>query len=397
MNQRTFLPLRLARRCLARVFADGPVRVRRFAELVDAETDRLACGVHAPESRSGILVTAPGDPFRYRVADSLLGQPLQTPSSGGKPRYANDFLAPSRVMRLYAMGRAGLISNEGLVYCRRTRTAVAETAALWDDAAEVNPLLGAPRFPRPTPLPGVSFSLLVRSAASYFHFLHDALPRLALLGDLHREVDHFIVNGPANGFASSWLAQAGVAPEKIVWATPLSHFACEQLLFTNDLVADQQLTPWTASAIRQLLGHTRPATAGKRWLWLSRGPAYARQFRWEHALISAVPGLEMVETSSLSAAAQMALFSDAAAIVGPHGAGFTNTVFCGPGVIQIELFPSFPIVPLYARWAQVNGARPYWAVVDFEKASAAESLICAIRALLEAGDIGSSTSTESAL
>lgn len=49
-------------------------------------------------------------------------------------------------------------------------------------------------------------------------------------------------------------------------------------------------------------------------------------------------GFKRYELAKLSFLEQVALFNQAKIIVGPHGAGFTNIVFCQPGARIIELF-----------------------------------------------------------
>lgn len=371
------------RRLAARFAGDGPISLAPFAALTAEANDTLTHGVHRSEHFTGILRSDFGDSFAYRPSASLLGQepgPLAVKATHAAFRVSG--IAPAIPKTLYSLSDAGVLSHGGLVYCRRTRRAVAETAALWDTPAAENPLLSAPRFPAPRHLAGVTLSLVVRSAVSFFHFLHDALPRLHLLGSDLAAVDHVLVGGEPGSFASAWLDRAGVPSEKIIWAGPLTHFTCDQLLFTSELSADQQPTPWNLSAVRSVVRCPAPAPPGHRVVWLSRKSAGTRQFKWEDDLLRACPTVETPDLSQLTPAQQLSLFAETAVLIAPHGAGLTNIAFCPPGTQLVELFPEFPTFPLYARWAQVAGATAYWAVVDFNQPAQMPALVTALRGLL---------------
>ena len=59
---------------------------------------------------------------------------------------------------------------------------------------------------------------------------------------------------------------------------------------------------------------------------------------------------------ALSLADQITLFSEAEAVVGPHGAGFTNLIWCAPDTKVLEFFS-----PLYVNLC-------YWAISSLTRA-----------------------------
>jgi capsular polysaccharide biosynthesis protein len=101
-----------------------------------------------------------------------------------------------------------------------------------------------------------------------------------------------------------------------------------------------------------------------------------------------VPEIEVYDFGKLSPAEQLSLCAETAMLLGPHGAGFSNIAFCSPGTVQVELFPSLPIEPLYSRLAHVAGARAYWAEVDFSAPALPERTVSALRALIAQTRIG---------
>ena len=71
-------------------------------------------------------------------------------------------------------------------------------------------------------------------------------------------------------------------------------------------------------------------------------------------------GVTIVVPSELSLREQIATFRAARLVIGPHGAGMTNIVFCEPGSFVYELLPTHYPNPCMNRLAQA-GRLHYWA------------------------------------
>lgn len=70
-------------------------------------------------------------------------------------------------------------------------------------------------------------------------------------------------------------------------------------------------------------------------------------------------GAQIVVPGKHSMAEQIAIFTSAGLIVGPHGAGLTNIVFCEPGVTLYEIASGRNLNPCFANLAQLTGANYY--------------------------------------
>ncbi len=70
-------------------------------------------------------------------------------------------------------------------------------------------------------------------------------------------------------------------------------------------------------------------------------------------------GIEPVVLSGLDLDEQIALFRDARLVIGAHGAGLANIVFCQPGALLYELLPSHYVNPCVAHLAQMREVH-YW-------------------------------------
>ena len=65
-------------------------------------------------------------------------------------------------------------------------------------------------------------------------------------------------------------------------------------------------------------------------------------------------GFECVTLSNMRVQEQIRLFKEAQIVVGPHGGGLTNIVFCRPGTQIIELFDDSYIDPFETLSRTVN-------------------------------------------
>ena len=351
-----------------RLFGRGPFAVRPFDEVCDGLGGSR--GVHQPEHFHSELASAPADSCDFRPAHALLGQTPQPELIDGQPRYRPEGVALSPRRRLLALDDAAIAGTDGVVYCPRQRVAVAETVRRWNESAARHPLLAALNFPPAQPLPGLTLSLCTLDGEGFYHFLLEALPRLQLARPWLARIDHFLVNGTPGSFHERWLAAAGVPVEKIIRLAGLSHFRCAQLLFAGPLCHDAQPTPWLARAIREVLAVPPAAAPGSQRIWISRTDAGARQLAWENDLLAALGGFARVELARLAPAEQIKLMAGAAVVAGPHGAGFSNLVFCAPGVRSMELMPDTRHRPLFGRLAGATGGEHAWAAVDFAQAPA---------------------------
>lgn len=363
------------KKLLNRLAGHGPHAVQPFDQLFP-QAAAATPGLSRIRGFQGILATAPRDACAYPSTHALLGQQSALPQNGANPGKTGERLSPPR--RLFSLADVAVAGDDGVVYCPRRRVAVEETVRVWLKSPSAHSLLAAPGFPPSQALPGITLSLASLDAGGFYHFLVESLPRLELARPWLTEVDHVLSPGRAGGFQEKWLVLAGVPREKILWLEGLTHYRCEQLLFTSPLSDDCAPTPWLIDAIRRTVRHAPPA-AGSRRLWISRRDATSRDLAWEDDLLAQLPKFERVELAGLPPAEQMRFLRNAAVVAGPHGAGLANLVFCPPGAAIIELHPDRDR-PVFARLATAAGGRHAWAVVNFAQPPPnLETLASAIR------------------
>ncbi|MBD0338129.1 MAG: glycosyltransferase family 61 protein [Thermoleophilia bacterium] len=203
-------------------------------------------------------------------------------------------------------------------------------------------------------LPGRHASLIAQFRG-YFHWLTEALPRIAALrlvglGDVpligpaaptrlhHESLDLLGV--------TRWTPyRDGAAPDVLVWPRP---------------VASTGHPPrWACLWLReQLAGGARPRGNGR--LYISRRDAASRRVANEDEVLALLrrEGFEAVQPERLSVAEQARLFAGADVVVAPHGAGNANVLF-SDGATLIEIFEPGLVNGCYYTLSQALG-HPYW-------------------------------------
>jgi capsular polysaccharide biosynthesis protein len=99
-------------------------------------------------------------------------------------------------------------------------------------------------------------------------------------------------------------------------------------------------------------------------IYIARSDVRRRPLRNEQALIQFLQseGVAIVVPGELKVVDQIALFSGAKLVIGPHGGGLTNIGFCQDQATVYELLPSHYPNPCFNRLAQTRGL-DYWADV----------------------------------
>lgn len=181
------------------------------------------------------------------------------------------------------------------------------------------------------------------------HFLLDHATRLFIYGAVGGTLDGTTVIGPGlrAGFQHDLVARLGVSDYRgtdtlaRVRVRRLSVSSnCNALMHPAHLAA-----PWALQGLRGLFDLDRPRS---RRILISRADARARRIA-NAADVEALlgrHGFEPVVPGTLALDQQAVLFAEATHVVGPHGAGLTNILFCAPGTHVLEIFH-----PLYGTSA----------------------------------------------
>jgi hypothetical protein len=340
-------------------------RVRRAARrvaggaVVRARDLRLLPGSAAPE---GSVPDFEAAGARVLAVETDGGDPRTQPPQTVQPpdaEFERVAAGPWRARRgrVAALSSGRLVTSEGLALTRDGRL-VEET--FWDADHRRRSELWRHRLPPVLRVGGTRASITSLWSGNYFHWLLDALPRIALLEDAGVAHHPLVVPAALSGFQIESLDLLGygagqltpfaggqLEPDVLVWPSPAAHIGY----------------PTTANVewLRRRLACSPPGEP--RRLYVSRGRAATRGVVNEAELVAALEphGFEVVRPDELSFREQVALFASAEVVVGPHGAGLSNMVFARDASVCELLHPGRRNACFY-RLASASG-HDYWYVL----------------------------------
>lgn len=215
------------------------------------------------------------------------------------------------------------------------------------------------RLPQPTRLAGnwtsvVSLWVPNRGLAVYGHWLHDALPRLALLPEFPPDT-RIIVPPSLKPYQKESLEMLGV------WdrcrPTPESHLEVEHYFFSTPPSVIACYSPYTVNFLRSaLLPKRDPHYSGPKKFFFNRtskkravenGPQICDFFRSK--------GWAVVNDMDLTLAQTIKLFSEAEAVCSFVGSNMSNMIFCRPNCVVMHLVPDLWMDGCFDWIAQVVG------------------------------------------
>jgi capsular polysaccharide biosynthesis protein len=183
--------------------------------------------------------------------------------------------------------------------------------------------------------PAVHIALPFRH--NYFHWMFEGLGRLLLVREfLPRDVRVAVTQGLAS-FESETLAAVGVAPDAVFELPPRRLVEFPELYVPPLTVTrDFALLPLAVDALRRL---AKPCTVRQKRLYVTRQGSLRRRIVNHDEVIDLLTRHDFSEVAPerLSVREQIALFGQAEAVIGAHGAGLANAVFSAPGTLLIEL------------------------------------------------------------
>jgi PST family polysaccharide transporter len=197
------------------------------------------------------------------------------------------------------------------------------------------------------------------SCENYGHLLLDSLPRVHLFtraGFSFADVDYIYCPAKNPAKATALLERYGVPVDKCIFE-PLPQgggIQFDTLIAPTFPGVRRNYPEWVPSFLRQAL--PPGIRAPYKRLYITRGSG-TRKVMNESALVAHLneSGFEIYDPSrNLDPWLD---FSQATAVIGPHGAGLTDLAFCPPGTAVLELLPSDHVYPYYCSLSQAAGLR----------------------------------------
>jgi len=202
------------------------------------------------------------------------------------------------------------------------------------------------------------FSLVNQFSAGFFHWLLESLPRLWLLKQYEAQIEHNIPvlidpNPPA--YITETLQMMGIQ-DIIEWDATFARV--ERLLIPMALHGTGRpsgfATQWVHDELIASIGDDLPVFDAPK-LYLSRDSAAKRHVLNELEVLNFLEplGYQSFQLENLSIKEQIALFTQAKHILGPHGAGFANAIHSSEATL-LEFFEPSYVNACYYRLANLR-------------------------------------------
>jgi len=183
-------------------------------------------------------------------------------------------------------------------------------------------------------------SIFLASDANYAHWLLRNLPKLCLLENAGLPPDlPYLVGDNLRGWHRAYLELLGIAQERLLKVPVERVFRCRRLYVPTQLRNHPRMAEgiaWLQAKVARL--RAAPAEAAAL-LYASRREQPNRRLLNEAEVedMLAKRGFRIIVPGQMSVPEQIAAFSAARVVVGPHGAALANMIFAPRGATMVEI------------------------------------------------------------
>ncbi len=183
----------------------------------------------------------------------------------------------------------------------------------------------------------------------YWHWLFEVLPRLGMIEKAGGKPERYYLQNSYRFQRESLEFLRVVSPESIIDSDQFPIISASKLLIPCHQIIGPYPT-WACQFLRERFLPRVVTSYENTRIYISRKNAQHRRVINELEIIDLLKsyGIVSVELENLSFSEQVNLFNNAELVVGPHGGGLANLVFCSKGTQVIELFPKTTIDAFYA-------------------------------------------------
>ncbi len=202
---------------------------------------------------------------------------------------------------------------------------------------------------------GVVLSLVQGASGNhnYFHWMFDILPKIKIVTSYYniKDIDYFYMPEIQN-YQKKILDKLGIKKIKFINSNKYKHIQASQIIvpehpwyFKGKIYEDvNKLPKWIINWLRSsfLKKFNSKSNVGKLFIDRSESKYNHCKLINNNKVIYELKkkSFKIIQVGRLSFKEQIRLFSNAKIIIGPHGAAFTNLVFCRPGTKIIEIKPN---------------------------------------------------------
>jgi len=189
--------------------------------------------------------------------------------------------------------------------------------------------------------PDVIFDLTSAGSALYSFWLLEALPKIYYFKKKYPELEKstLLVNA-ISSFVRESLEMLGLNSVSIIQKNNTNHIFRSNLIVTLQNARSERYTQkWAIEYLRKSFLETKNSSPRKR-IFICRQSAKSRRVvNWRECIeVLDRYGFISIDPASLNLKESISLISSAKIIMGVHGAGLANIIFCPPTATIIELF-----------------------------------------------------------
>ena len=210
-------------------------------------------------------------------------------------------------------------------------------------------------FRSPKQLKGRCLSIASDWGNNYAHFLLDCLGKYVVFlraGFLERDIDYIYCTRPPTPFANKLLLDLGIPEKKLIFSDDHPFIQADEILAPSCPAQHGAPPSWVVDFLRESLAPSNAGRGGR--VYVPRDGS--RKLANEVELITMMKryGFMVFDHRTDDAAR---IFAGCDTVVGPHGAGLVNALFCRPGTSLLELTPSDHCFPFYYTLAESAGLK----------------------------------------
>jgi capsular polysaccharide biosynthesis protein len=258
-----------------------------------------------------------------------------------------------------------VISSEGNL--------ITDLLCVWSNAPQKHEIFKKIRLPKPAMLSGTTLLIATSYGNNYYHWLVEQLPKMHLAhlaGYNVKNFDHVVCTFGTENFIDESLEFFPDIRAKMLPCTRNHHWRCECLVAFNPSAEHGMPTQWGIDYIRTTILASIPRRTLRNRIYITRKLARGRKVKNESEVFEFLEkhGFRKVALESLSFLEQVELFASAEAVIGPHGAGFTNVLFAPRDCIVVEFMMAAYPATCYAHLSRIIGQKYCYIVAAEELA-----------------------------
>jgi len=216
---------------------------------------------------------------------------------------------------------------------------------------------------------GTYFNTMLYWCRGYYHWICDVLPRIQrALPHLPPETRFIVPSGLDEPYMDA-LAAVGVTRQRCEVFRGSRPWRVRRLIHVPPVAMTGDHTQASLLGLREsVLSHVGTGAEGHapKRIYVSRRSGLERVLRNEEEVVRLLGefGFERVYCEDSTFAQQVEMFRQAEFVVGPHGGGLTNTVWCERGTKVLEIFHPQSVRRCYWSIAQSIGLVHYCGVAE---------------------------------